>query len=73
MELLGRDFDFTALTEVDDSVRQEILGELGPETVAEGVKDLDSDDAVYILEDLAPEAKAEVLERLSAGERIIPL
>ena len=28
IELLGRDFDFAALTEVDDSVREEILEEL---------------------------------------------
>ena len=46
IELLGRDFDFTALTEVDDSVREDILEELETETVAEGVQDLNSDDAV---------------------------
>src|SRR5690349_21107747 len=28
IELLGADFDFTALTEVDDAVREEILEEL---------------------------------------------
>ncbi len=47
IELMGEDFDFTALTEVDDTVREEILEELPTETVAEGVRDLDSDDAVY--------------------------
>ena len=47
IELLGRDFDFTALTEVDEAVREEILEELEPSTVAEGVRELDSDDAVY--------------------------
>src|SRR5207237_2850529 len=52
IELMGKDFDFTALTEVDDTVREEILEELPTETVAEGVRDLDSDDAVAILEDL---------------------
>ena len=30
IELLGRDFDFAALTEVDDAVREEILEELEP-------------------------------------------
>ena len=34
VELLGIDFDFTALTEVDDAVRGEILEELPPQTVA---------------------------------------
>src|SRR4051812_34244538 len=69
IELLGEDFDFTALTEVDDAVREEILEELPPETVAEGVRDLDSDDAVYILEDLAKEDRAEILQQLPAPER----
>jgi magnesium transporter len=70
IELMGRDFDFSALTEVDDSVREEILEELEPETVAEGVRDLDSDDAVYILEDLTREDQEEILDQLPPTERI---
>jgi magnesium transporter len=69
IELLGRDFDFTALTEVDDAVRDDILDELEPATVAEGVRDLDSDDAVSILEDLDEADRAEILDRLPAAER----
>ena len=38
--LLGIDFDFTALTEVDDAVRDEILEELPPQAVAKGVSEL---------------------------------
>jgi magnesium transporter len=68
--LLGRDFDFTALTEVDDAVRGEILDELPTEAVAEGVRELDSDDAVTILEDLPQEEQAEILKQLPAPERI---
>src|SRR6476619_7435006 len=68
--LMGKDFDFTALTEVDDTVREEILEELAPETVAEGVRELDSDDAVYILEDLPKEDQAEILDQLSPPERV---
>lgn len=70
ISLLGRDFDFTALTEVDDAVREDILEELAAETVAEGVRDLDSDDAVYILESMDEADKAEVLDKLPASERI---
>ena len=68
--LMGADFDFTALTEVDDTVREEILEELPPETVAEGVRELDSDDAVFILEDLPKEEQAEILEQLPPIERV---
>src|SRR5262245_37827246 len=67
--LMGADFDFTALTQVDDTVREEILEELPPETVAEGVRELDSDDAVAILEDLPEEEQAEILEQLPPVER----
>ena len=70
IELMGKDFDFTALTEVDDAVREEILEELEPLTVAEGVRDLDSDDAVYILEDLPKDEQAEILEQLPPPERV---
>jgi magnesium transporter len=68
--LMGADFDFTALTQVDDTVREEILEELPPETVAEGVRDLDSDDAVTILEDLPKEDQAEILDQLPPVERV---
>jgi magnesium transporter len=70
VELMGREFDFTALTEVDDTVREEILEELPSETVAEGVRELDTDDAVFILEDLPKHEQAEILEQLPAPERV---
>src|SRR5215470_12229201 len=70
IELMGLDFDFTALTEVDDTVREEILEELPTETVAEGVREIDSDDAVRILEDLPKEEQAEILEQLPPPERV---
>jgi magnesium transporter len=68
--LMGREFDFTALTEVDDAVRDEILEEIPNEAIAEGVKDLDSDDAVYILEGLDAEDQEEVLANLPTVERV---
>ena len=71
ISLLGGDFDFTALTEVDDAVREEILEELSPETVAEGVRDPDTDDAVYILEDLDEADKREILDKLTPAERTV--
>jgi len=70
ISVMGKDFDFSALTEVDDTVREEILDELTPSTVAEGVRGLDSDDAVYILEDLDRQEQVEILRQLPARERI---
>ena len=68
--LLGRQFDFAALTEVEDAVREELLEELPPKTVADGVRDLDSDDAAYILEDLPKAEQAEILEQMPRLERV---
>ena len=68
--LMGHDFDFTALTQVDDTVREEILEELPAEAVAEGVREIDSDDAVAILEDLPKDEQREILEQLPPHERV---
>ncbi|HWL21399.1 MAG TPA: magnesium transporter [Bradyrhizobium sp.] len=69
VELTGTDFHFSALNEVDDTVREEILEELEPETVAEGVRELESDDAVELLEALDEEDQEEILEKLPPLER----
>jgi magnesium transporter len=69
VELTGADFHFSALNEVDDSVREEILEELEPETVAEGVRELESDDAVELLEGLDEEDQEQILEKLPPSER----
>jgi len=69
IELLGTRFDFAALTEVDDSVRDDILEELDTETVVEGMRELESDDAVYILEHLDKADQNEILDALPAIDR----
>jgi len=70
VELVGPEFDFTALTEVEDTIREEILEELAPAAVAEGVRELDSDDAVTILQDLPKEEQEEILDQLPPPERV---
>jgi magnesium transporter len=69
VELTGADFDFSALNEVDNTVREEILEELEPETVAEGVRELEADDAVELLEALDAAEQEEILEKLPPSER----
>src|SRR5258706_151870 len=46
VRLLGDQFDFATLTELAETVRSQILEELSPSAVAEGVRELESDDAV---------------------------
>ena len=69
VRLLGQNFDFTALTEVDEPVRLQILSGLAPKTVANGLADLDTDDAVYILEDLDDDVSEAILGELPFAMR----
>src|SRR3569833_2207206 len=68
--LLGDKFDFSALTEVDDSVRSDLIEELPAADVARGVAELDNDDAVYILEDIDSPAREDILAQMPAFERL---
>ncbi|RVA24703.1 magnesium transporter, partial [Mesorhizobium sp. M7D.F.Ca.US.004.03.1.1] len=70
VELLGADFDFSSLTEVDEAIRMEIVDNLPNAQIAQAVQELDSDDAVYILEDLEKEDQDEILSQLPFTERI---
>ena len=70
VQMLGDKFDYLALTEVDDTVRSELIEELPVEDVARGVSTLDSDDAVYILEDISSEDREEILAQMPAFERL---
>ncbi len=70
IRLLGDDFDMTALTEVDEAIRLEIVEQLPNAQIAAGIGELDSDDAVYILEDLDEEDREEILAQLPFTERV---
>ena len=61
IELSGDQFDFTALTEVDEAIRLEVVNALPNAQIAEVVSELESDDAVYILEDMKEEDQDEIL------------
>jgi magnesium transporter len=70
VRLLGDKFDFSALTEVDESIRLEIMEALPNADIARGVAELDNDDAVYLLEDLEQEDRDEILQALPTFERL---
>ncbi|MCC4298599.1 MULTISPECIES: magnesium transporter [Aurantimonas] len=70
VRLMGDEFDYTALTEVDEAIRLSIVDAMPNAQVAEALRELDSDDAVYILEDLDEEDRKEILDRLPFRERI---
>ncbi len=68
--LSGDGFDFASLTEVDEAVRLEIVDALPNEQIAEAFRELDSDDAVYILEDMEEADQEDILARLPTQERL---
>ncbi len=70
VELAGDDFDFAALTEVDEAIRLDIVDNLPNEKIAEAVRELESDDAVFILEDLENEDREDILSQIPFKERI---
>jgi magnesium transporter len=70
VSLLGDDFDMTALTQVDDAIRREIVDHLPNDRIAAGIGELDSDDAVYILEDLDQQDRDEILSQMPFTERV---
>lgn len=70
VRLLGDHFDFAVLTEIDEAIRLEIVDSMPNAAVAKGMQDLDSDDAVYILEDLDQPDQDDILSQMPVQERI---
>ncbi|MBV6657376.1 MAG: magnesium transporter [Devosiaceae bacterium] len=70
IEQMGEAFDFAALTELDEQMRIDVLADLPLPLVAAGFAALESDDAVYILEDLSEPAQAEILRTVPTLDRL---
>jgi magnesium transporter len=69
--MLGDDLDADVLSELDESVREEIVASLPMEQVAEAVAELETDDVVDFLENLEDEEQADaILEALDDVDRV---
>lgn len=71
IEITRHVLDPEMLTHLDETVREEVLEYLTPHEVAQAVVELDSDDAVDILEDLDEDQKRQILERIPPEERAL--
>jgi len=69
--IIRHQFEPETLSYLDDTVREEVLELLGPREVAAAVAELDSDDALDLLEDLDEESKRRILDNIPAEERAI--
>ncbi|QBF32899.1 magnesium transporter [Thalassococcus sp. S3] len=69
IRLYGREFDGEILSELDESLREEVIGVLSPQVLADAVRDLDSDDVVDLVEDLDEPQQEAILEALEDSDR----
>lgn len=68
--LYGHEFDGDILSELDESIREEVIGLLTPEVLADAVRELDSDDVVDLVEDLEGGQQDAILGALGASDQL---
>lgn len=68
IDLVWTELDKDVLAEVEEGVRDDLLRILEPAQVAEAARELDTDDVVYLVEDLGERAQREVLDALEPAE-----
>ena len=69
LRLYAAEFEGEILSEIDESIREEVIEVLPPEVLAEAVRELDSDDLVDILEDLGQSGRDFILHALESEDR----
>ena len=69
--MMRENLDPTVLTYLPDSVLEDVISSYGVNELAQALPELDSNDAVDILEDLEEEEVADILAALPVGERLI--
>jgi len=62
--------DGGVLSDLDEGLREEVIGFLPPEQLAEAVRELDSDDIVDLIEDLELPQQEAVLDALEDADRV---
>ncbi|MEX0301271.1 MAG: magnesium transporter, partial [Leisingera sp.] len=70
IRLYDREFDGEILSELDESIREEVIEILNPAVLAEAVRELESDDVVDLLEDLEEPQQEAILEVLEDADRV---
>jgi magnesium transporter len=70
VKLYGQKFDGEILSELDDTLREEIVSVLTPAVLADAVRDLETDDVVDLVEDLDKAQADKVLDALDRSDRV---
>jgi magnesium transporter len=69
IQALGSTFDYEVLSELDETVRDQLSEALPNELLARAVTELDTDDAAYVIENLEESDKQEILAQIPSGDR----
>lgn len=69
IQALGSSFDYEVLSELDETVRDQLSEALPNDLLARAVTELDTDDAAYVIESLEESDKQEILAQLPSGDR----
>lgn len=71
LELIPGELEPEVFSELDDSVRDDLVDKLGVDYVASAVTELDTDDAVQVIEELEEHEKKQVLDAIPASDRTL--
>ena len=69
IRLYDREFDGEILSELDESIREEVIAVLTPQVLSQAVRELDSDDVVDLIEDLEDTQQEVILGALEESDR----
>lgn len=71
IEIYGVEFDGEILSELDESIREDVIAALRPEILAEAVRELESDDVVDLLEDLEQPQQDAIFSALDDADAMV--
>ena len=71
LTIMGPSFGAEVLSELDETVRDKVIDEMGIEAIALAVAELDTDDAVYLIEELDKKDQQQVLDAISDEDRAL--
>ncbi|MEN8892251.1 magnesium transporter [Planktotalea arctica] len=70
IHLYDREFDGEILSELDESIRDEVITALRPEVLADAVREMESDDVVDLIEDMDVGQQDVILDALADSDRV---
>ena len=70
LDVWGENLDGAVLYELEEGVRDEILEYLDDKVIASAVQDMETDDVVYLVEDLNEDQQERLLEALDDADRV---